>query len=173
MPSTGTFSPGLTSTSVPCDDAVDRNGQDVPVASHPRLAGHEIDQILDGEAAAGHGQMLQFLGDEHEQHDDDGRKEFGDRRRRQDGDGHGELHGHAPCHEVLEGLLEHRPAGKGEGRDADHACRSKGLQDPEPENRRSQQGHHDPGDGPRLEGSVVMHALLVARGMFLSRRMGP
>jgi hypothetical protein len=91
------------------------------LAPHRDRSRQEIQKILDRAPAPGHRHTLKHLGDKNEQADDERREELPDRGRGNNGDGHRQFHRHAAGKNILDRLLENRPATKHQ---ADHADRA-------------------------------------------------
>ncbi len=62
--------------------------------------------MTDGSPAASDGHSFKNLGDQDEYRDEQSGEELADRRSRDQGDGHGKLHGHAAFHDVREASLK-------------------------------------------------------------------
>ena len=136
-------------------------------AAHRNRARQELQEIADRMATARDRHALQHLGDQHEQRNDERGEKFADRRRRDDGDGHGQFHGHAPGEEVLERLPEDRPAADHEADDADRAHARDRLPDLKPHGRRGKGDERDP---RRLRPREAMRAFIL--GLHGRRRRG-
>ena len=109
-PSTGTRPPGRTSTTSPVRKSARLADLYAVRAPQFHLLRQQVQQILNGAAPAAHGQLLQDLGDQYEEHDQEGREYFANRQRGDQRNGHGEFHGHAPRQKIGESFVEYRVA---------------------------------------------------------------
>ena len=91
------------------------------VPQHTGRLREEVQHVLDGSPAPADGQPFQNLGRQHKRGNHQRCKELADRQRRNQRDGHRELHRHAPLEDVLERLLEDRIAANQRSRQPDHA----------------------------------------------------
>ena len=115
--------------------------------AHRHRARQKLEQIADRLAAAADGHVFQHFGDQNEQGDDERGKKLADRGCRDDRNRHRQLHGHAAFNDILEGLLDDRPASDCQPEDSDDADVGIRLQDAEPHGCRSKA---DDGDANRL-----------------------
>ena len=81
-----------------------------PRGEPPRSRGKRSSRSLMARRAPADRQVLEHLGDQHEEDDDERRERLADRERRDERDRHRQLHRHPPLPERLEGLLEDRVA---------------------------------------------------------------
>ncbi|GAA3277586.1 hypothetical protein GCM10020258_59430 [Sphingomonas yabuuchiae] len=125
----------------------------------PRWA--ETPASRDRLAAAPDRQALQYLSDEHEQRDDQRCEELADRRRRDDGDRHRQLHRHAALEDVLESFLYDRPTADKEARDADHANGGEWLPSTKPDERCGKRDKSDANGFLPLERMLVVVPVFV------------
>ena len=138
-----------------------RDGTDGAGAAHSDLARQEFEKIADRLAATTYGHALEHLRDQDEESDDERGEELADRRRRDDGDRHRQLHRHAPLEEVLERLLEDRPAADQQAGDADYADRGNRLPYPEPERPRGKRNEGNPHGFHPSKGMVMVVVFMV------------
>src|ERR1700730_6973949 len=66
----------------------------------------EVEHVLNSTSSAPHRQAFKYLGCQNERGDDECGEELADRKRRDQGDGHGEFHRHAAFEDVLERFFE-------------------------------------------------------------------
>src|SRR3989344_3378323 len=132
------------------------DGPDRAGATHRDLAWQEFQKVADRPAATTNGQPLQYLGDEDEQGDDQCREDPADGGRRADGDRHRQFHRHAARDDVLESLLEDRPAADQKADDADDADRREWLPDAEPHGGRRDRNKGNTCGFLPFEGMVVI-----------------
>lgn len=138
-----------------------RDRPDRSSPAHGDFARQEFEQVANGLAAAANRQPLQHLGDEDEERDDECGEELADRRSSGDGDRHRQLHRHAPLDDILECLLQDRPAADQKAGDADDADSLEWLPDLEPDGRRRDRDKRDPHCFRPFERVVVIVAVLM------------
>ena len=125
------------------------------------LAWQELKKIADRLTATADRQALQHFSDENEQGDDQSGEELADGRRCDDGNRHRQLHRHAPLDNIVEGLLQNRPAADQKADDTDDADSRERLPDPEPHGR-SRDGHKgNTGGFEPLKRMVVVMPVIV------------
>ncbi len=132
-----------------------RNVGDLPVASYSDRSREKVEEILDGAPSSAHRHVLEHLGDKHEEDNDRRGERLADREGGDEGDGHGELHRHAPLPQRLERFLEDRVAphhGRGQ-RDRVDSRNGRPREEP------GHQHHHR--DQPDTKEVSSMHTVLV------------
>src|SRR6516165_970044 len=107
----------------------------VTTAPHGYLARQEFEEIADRFASTAYGESFKHLGDQHEQRNDQSRKELSDGGSSGNGDSHGKFHRHPPLQGVLESFHEDRPAANEKAHDADQAYCGEGFPKLEPYRR--------------------------------------
>ena len=91
-------------------DFTDGNVLPFPLSAHCCAARQQINQPLNRLAASTDRQTLQNLRHEDKKRDDESGKDFANRERRYDSDGHRELHRHAALRDVLVRFVKDRKA---------------------------------------------------------------
>ena len=134
-------------------DRFDRDDRNHAVAANGRAMRHHVDEVRDRSPATIDRQMLQLLGDEHEEGDDQRGEELRDRGCSHDGDRHGQFHGHPPLFDVVECLAEDRPGSEQQTRYPDDVPAGDRADELEPDQRRRDRDGHDAQD---LDGFDVM-----------------
>lgn len=118
--------------------------------------GEEIEQAADRPPPPADRQAFEDLGDENEEHDDERGEELPDADGGSKRDGHRQLHRHPAFQNVLQGLLENRPATYQGDENADHTHVGKRLPQSEPDGGRAQSDHPDAEEiGPFYNGMLV------------------
>ena len=136
-------------------------------ATDRNRARQEIQEITDCVPSTRDRHALQHFSNEHEQRNDERGEKLADGRRRHDRDGHRQFHRHAPGDQVLQRLLEDRPAADQQADDADQAHARDRLPDPEPHGRR---GQSDEPDACCLEPREGMCMVMLVVGFLLPGR---
>ena len=80
--------------------------EDSALSEHTRGLGKKIQHVLDGAPPAADGEPFEDLRCKHERGDHQRGEELADRQRGNEGDGHGEFHGHPALKNVFERLFE-------------------------------------------------------------------
>jgi len=83
--------------------------------------GQEIEHVQDRATAAADGESFEDLGCQDKGGDHESGKELADGQSGDEGDGHGELHGHAPLDDILPSLLKDGVTADQRGGEADDA----------------------------------------------------
>ena len=145
----------MTSTTSPTGDLGSLDFCVRTPTSDERLLRQKVKQVFDGSPPAANGQPFQYLGDEDEQHNDQGGEELADRQGRTEGDGHGQFHRHAPGEEVGDRLLEDRIAADQSRHECDHVEADEMLPETQPTGEAGQCHEADPHQIDPLQGVFV------------------
>ncbi len=142
VPSTGTRSPSLTMTTSFGHQSPHVDLDLLSASPDEGQLGRRLLEQRDGLPSPVHGVGLDVLGEEHEEGDDHGDGELPHEQRREDGDGHRDLHVDAAVPEREEGLLVDRITPEEGRRDGDGVERKELAPDPEAAGDR-REGHDE------------------------------
>lgn len=150
-PSTGTFSPRAHDHGLADPHLGDRHFDLGPVALDPGFFGSEAGQLPDGAACALGGEMLDVIGEPHEEHDDDRGRPSAREHGGAEADRHEGVRGHPPPERGAQDGTEDRVAAEEDRREPERPCDKPG----QPVQETGPFGEdHEPDDSPqgRAEG---------------------